>query len=113
MKEGQCSEGKGSEEGAESGSSTRSPLGPRREGAAASSGGFAPPGPRRSVGTNSLASWPINSIAGAVLVRTAGPAAHGSGSVGFPRRSLPGPMRTPACMHGKETGLSRRGALGI
>ncbi len=31
----------------------------------------------------------------------------------FPQRSPPGPTRTPACMHGEETGLQRRGALGI
>ncbi|KAL0182341.1 hypothetical protein M9458_021716, partial [Cirrhinus mrigala] len=30
-----------------------------------------------------------------------------------PQRTLPGPTRTPACMHGEETGLLRRGALGI
>ncbi|KAL0173800.1 hypothetical protein M9458_029768, partial [Cirrhinus mrigala] len=30
-----------------------------------------------------------------------------------PLRTLPGPTRTPACMHGEETGLLRRGALGI
>ncbi len=43
---------------------------------------------------------------------------HGSDSPclrwrSIPQRSLPGPTRTPACMHGKETGLSRRGALCI
>ncbi|KAL0161818.1 hypothetical protein M9458_041214, partial [Cirrhinus mrigala] len=39
----------------------------------------------------------------AAHVRTAGPAARPS----YRRRS------TPACMHGEETGLLRRGALGI
>ncbi len=44
------------------------------------------------------ASWPVSRLAGAELVA---------------RRSLLGPTRTPACMHGEETGLPRRGALGI
>ncbi len=43
-------------------------------------------------------SWPVSRLAGAVLDA---------------QRSLPGPTRTPACMHGEETGLPRRGALGI
>ncbi|KAL0159351.1 hypothetical protein M9458_043076, partial [Cirrhinus mrigala] len=49
-------------------------------------------------GLNGPASWPA-----AVLLRR----------LWFPRCTLPGPTRTPACMHEEETGLPRRGALGI
>ncbi|KAL0148895.1 hypothetical protein M9458_055800, partial [Cirrhinus mrigala] len=45
-----------------------------------------------------ISMWLTSSILSAALV---------------PQRTLPGPTRTPACMHGEETGLLRRGALGI
>ncbi len=74
VKDGQCSEGGGPRKG-------RSPAAerPRRLGlplAASSSIPSALPG------INGLASWPVSCIAGTVLVRTAGPAAHGSGGAG-------------------------------
>ncbi len=97
VKEGQCSGRKGPGKG-RSPVAARAPLlGPGREG-----GGFyqrlrPPLGPRRFQGYGP-ASWPVSRLAGAVL---------------HAQRSLPGPTRTPACMHGEETGLQRRGALGI
>ncbi len=87
MKEGQCSGRKGPGKG-RSPVAARAPLlGPGREG-----GGFyqrlrPPLGPRRFQGYGP-ASWPVSRLAGAVL---------------HARRSLPGPTRTPACMHGEET----------
>ncbi len=45
--------------------------------------------------------------------RHPGPTAVSRVRHSIPQRSLPGPTRTPACMHGEETGLPRRGALGI
>ncbi len=73
---------RGSKEGAESGGRTRSPL---RSGAQGGSGflwQLRPPDPCRFLGINAPASWPVSCIAGAVLVRTTGLAAHGSGSAG-------------------------------
>ncbi len=51
-----------------------------------------------SRGLNGPASWPVSRVRVRQLL---------------PQRSLPGPTRTPACMHGEETSLQRRGALGI
>ncbi len=97
---GQCSRRKGPGK-RRSPAAARAPLsGPGREGRR-----LRPPfGPRAAAlpGVTARhpgpASWPVSRLTGAVLV---------------PQRSLPGPTRTPACMHGEETGLPKRGALGI
>ncbi len=98
VKEGQCSGRKGPGKG-RSPAAARAPLsGPEREGRrllAAASSSF---GPRHLRGLYGPASWPVSRVTCAVLDA---------------QRSLPGPTRTPACMHGEETGLPRRGALGI
>ncbi len=86
VKEGQCSGRKGPGKGRRPVAARAPLLGPGREG-----GGFhqrlrPPLGLRRFQGYGP-ASWPVSRLAGAVL---------------HARHSLPGPTRTPACMHGKR-----------
>ncbi len=109
VKEGQCSERKGSEEGG----GVRQPH-------------KLPTAPGRRLPPAASSSWPT-ALCGdkrpGILARQPHSGCgsspdRGSGSSrlwrrGIPLRSLPVPTRTPACMHGKETGLSRRGALVI
>ncbi len=91
MKDGQCSRRKGPGKG-RSPAAARAPLaGPGREGrrlCVAASSSF---GPRRFWGLYGPASWPVSRLAGAVLVRTAGPAARAFGGT----RSLNAPFLDP------------------
>ncbi len=91
MKDGQCSRRKGPGKG-RSPAAARAPLtGPGREGRrlrVAASSSF---GPRRFWGLYGPASWPVSRLAGAVLIRTAGPAAHSFGGT----RSLNAPLLDP------------------
>ena len=61
-------------------------------------------------GQSPLAFWPDGRVNGCGSQREA---AHLSGGTGVPLRTLPVPKRTPVCMHGEETSLPRRGALGF
>ncbi len=108
----QVSEGgtvkEGSRQGVESGGRTRLPL---------RSGARLPqrllPWPTALEGNRQPGILARRRCHGCVIIRTAGPAAHTSGGVGVPLRTLLGPTRTSACMHREETGLPRRGALGV
>ncbi len=114
VKEGQCSGRKGPGKGAESGGRTRSPP---RSGARGTAAFPAASSTSRSTATLDGSSRP--GILARRPSRGCGPRPdRGSGSSRLrrhpiPQRSLPGPTRTPACMHGEETGLQRRGATGI
>ncbi len=94
---------------AESGSHTRFPLRSRARGAVDSPAASSTSCPKALDGTvrPGILAW--RPYHGCSFVRTTGP---GLMSLEVPR-SLPGPTRTLACMHGEETGLPRRGALGI
>ncbi len=92
MKEGQCSGRKGPGKG-RSPAAARAPLrGPGREGRWLFQRLRPPLGPRQhSMGLVGPASWPDGRLAGAVLVRTAGPAARAFGGT----RSLNAPFLDP------------------
>ncbi len=96
MKEGQCSRRKGPGKG-QSPVATRAPLSsPGREGRRlrlASSSSFGP---------MARHSWPFSRIAGAVLIRTTGTAAHSSGGAGSPLRSLYDPRGHQRACTGKR-----------
>ncbi len=92
VKEGQCSGRKGPGKG-RSPAAARAPLrGPGREGRRLFQRLRPPLGPRQhSMGLVGPASWPDGRLAGAVLVRTAGPAARAFGGT----RSLNAPFLDP------------------
>ncbi len=109
VKEGQCSGRKGPGKG-RSPAAARAPLrGPGREGRWLFQRLRPPLGPRQhSMGLVGPASWPDGRLAGAVLVRTAGPAARSFGGT----RSLNAPFLDPrghqrACT-GKRPSLEER-----
>ncbi len=91
VKEGQCSGRKSPGKGRSPAGRTRSPLRSGARGAAASPAASSSFGPRRFQGLNGPASWPISRLTGAAL----------------------DPSTLPSWTHGEETGLPRRGALGI
>ncbi len=101
VKEGQCSGRKGPGKG-RSPAAARAPLrGPGREGRRLFQRLRPPLGPRQhSMGLVGPASWPDGRLAGAVLVRTAGPAARAFGG--------PDPSTLPSWTH-EDTSVHARG----
>ncbi len=105
VKEGQCSRRN---------CSTRAPLsGPGREGWLLRLATLSSFGPRRFQGLYGPASKTDQPYSGCGSRPDRRSGSSQLWRRGIPLRSLPGPTRTPACMHEEETGLSRRGTLGI